>query len=185
VVLIALVVAIVPACGGKRDVPGALARLATNVLRSSSVRKYRSFTRHKVADRDSIPVMEGKPLSAARERRPADRDPVLCFVDTGGSEPRPRVLVERLLYARGLLQASAALAPRFLLGDCAAAHHIVLPSARTGIAAAERLGSFGFQVEPWLDPPGLRFVLSSAHTEAEIHALLVAITMVVREVTRR
>lgn len=129
--------------------------------------------------------MEGKPPCTARQRRVADPDPVLCFVDTGAGEPRPRVLVERLLYARGLLQSSAALAPRFLLGDCAAAHHIVLPSARIGIVAAERLNSFGFQVEPWLDPPGLRFVLSSAHTEAEIYALLVAITMVVREVTRR
>ena len=127
--------------------------------------------------------MEGKPSPAACDRGSAcgDPDPVLSFVETGRVEQRPRLLVERLLYARGLLQANAVLAPRFLLGDCAAAHHIVLGGAMTGQIAVERLMTFGFRVAPSIDPPGIRFTVSSSHSEAEIRALLVAITIVVRE----
>lgn len=109
-----------------------------------------------------------------------DRDPVLCFVETGEPEPRPRLLVDRLLYARVLLQANEVLAPRFELGDCAAAHHIVLGGG-VGLAATERLMMYGFRVEPSGAPPGIRFFLSSSHSEAEIRALIIAITSVVRE----
>lgn len=111
----------------------------------------------------------------------ADADPVLSFVETGDLEPRPRLLVDRLLYARVLLQANVVLAPRFQLGECAAAHHIVLGGAGAGLAATERLITYGFRVEPSIAPPGIRFFLSSSHSEAEIRALLIAITMVVRE----
>lgn len=130
--------------------------------------------------------MDGKPPTTARDGQSAcvDPDPVLSFVETGGLEPRPRLLVERLLYARVLLQANVVLAPRFLLGDCAAAHHIVLGGASLGLAATERLMTYGFRVEPSTAPPGIRFVLSSLHTEAEIRALLVAITIVVRELSK-
>jgi hypothetical protein len=109
-----------------------------------------------------------------------DPDPVLSFVETGDPEPRPRLLVDRLLYARVLLHANAVLAQRFQLGDCAAAHHIVL-SVGAGLVATERLLTYGFRVEPSVDPPGIRFFLSSSHSQAEIRALLVAITIVVRE----
>lgn len=108
-------------------------------------------------------------------------DPVVSFVEPGELDPRPRLLVDRLLYARVLLQANAVLAPWFQLGDCAAAHHIVLGGAGAGLAATERLITYGFRVEPSIDPPGIRFFLSSSHSEAEIRALLLAITMVVRE----
>jgi hypothetical protein len=125
--------------------------------------------------------MDDKP-PAVRDGRifRIDPDPVLSFVESGDLEPRPRLLVDRLLYARVLLQANAVLAPRFQLGDCAAAHHIVL-GAGAGLAATERLMTYGFRVEPAIDPPGIRFFLSSSHSEAEIRALLVAITIVVRE----
>jgi hypothetical protein len=109
-----------------------------------------------------------------------DPDPVLSFVETGELEPRPRLLVDRLLYARVLLQANGVLADRFELGDCAAAHHIVM-GAGAGLAATERLLAYGFRVEPSVAPPGIRFFLSSSHSEAEIRALLVALTIVVRE----
>jgi hypothetical protein len=127
--------------------------------------------------------MEGKSPTEAGERHAVciDCDPVLCFLPPDGLEPAPRRLVERLLYARGLLQANPVLAPRFRLGDCAAAHHILLGTAMAGVATADRLMSFGFRVEPLADPPGIRFFLSSSHTEAEIRALLVAITIAVRE----
>ena len=127
--------------------------------------------------------MEGKSPSQAGEGQAfcIGCDPVLCFLQPDDLEPAPRRLVERLLYARGLLQSNPVLAPRFLLGDCAAAHHIVLGSAMAGVAAADRLMSFGFRVEPSTGPPGIRFFLSSSHTEAEIRALLVAITIAVRE----
>jgi hypothetical protein len=127
--------------------------------------------------------MEGRPTRARDGKIGRDPEPVFSFVETGVLEPRPRLLVDRLLYARGLLQASAVLAPRFLLGECAAAHHIVIGSAATGFVAAERLLSYGFRVEPWIDPPGLRFFLSSSHSDAEIRALLVAIAIVVRELS--
>jgi hypothetical protein len=127
--------------------------------------------------------MGGKPWTSARDPRivGVECDPVLCFAEADPLEPWPRLLVHRLLYARAVLQANPVLAPRFRLGDCAAAHHIVLGSAMAGVAAADRLMSFGFRVEPSTDPPGIRFLLSSSHTEAEIRALLVAITIVVRE----
>lgn len=112
-----------------------------------------------------------------------DCDPVLCFAESDRSDPRPRLLVDRLLYTRALLQANPVLAPRFQLGACAAAHHIVLGSAMTGVATADRLMAFGFRVEPSADPPGIRFVVSSSHSEAEIRALLVAITIAVRELS--
>ena len=129
--------------------------------------------------------MDGKPPTTTREGQPGrpDPDPVLSFVDTGGLEPQPRLLVERLLFARGLLQANLVLAPKFMLGECAAAHHIVLGGAATGVIAAERLLTYGFQVEPSREPPGIRFVLASSHSEAEIRALLIAITIVVRELS--
>ena len=129
--------------------------------------------------------MEGKSPTRAGERQTAciDCDPVLCFAQPDELDPAPRRLVERLLYARGLLQANPVLGPRFVLGECAAAHHIVLGSAMAGVAAADRLMSFGFRVEPSTDPPGIRFFLSSSHTEAEIRALLVAITIAVRELS--
>jgi hypothetical protein len=131
-------------------------------------------------------MMDGNPPRPAHGRpiAPGDLEPVLNFVETGGPETRPRVLVDRLLYARGLLQANPVLARRFRLGECAADHHIVLGNAATGFTAAERLATFGFLVEPSIEPPGIRFFLSSAHSEAEIYALLVAITVVVRELTR-
>lgn len=129
--------------------------------------------------------MDGRSQTTARDRQPAsaDPDPVLSFVATDELDPAPRQLVERLLYARGLLQASVVLAPRFLLGECAAAHHIVLGDRATAGAAAERLRAYGFQVEPQRSPAGIRFCLSSRHSEAEIRALLIAITIVVRQLT--
>lgn len=126
--------------------------------------------------------MEGKP-SPVRQGPTAsvDCDPILCFANTDRPDPRPRLLVDRLLYVRALLQANPVLAPRFQLGACAAAHHIVLGNAMAGVATADRLMAFGFRVEPLTDPPGIRFLVSSSHSEAEIHALLVAITIAVRE----
>ncbi|TMQ20397.1 MAG: hypothetical protein E6J90_01925 [Deltaproteobacteria bacterium] len=110
-----------------------------------------------------------------------DGEPVFSFIETAVLDPHPRLLVERLLFARALLQANAVLGPRFVLGECAAAHHIVLGNAATGFAAADRLMTYGFRVEPSLDPPGIRLFLASWHSEAEIRALLVAITIVIRE----
>jgi hypothetical protein len=129
--------------------------------------------------------MEGNPLTSARDRTVAsiDCDPVLCFAETDPPDPRPRVLVDRLLYARALLEASPVLAPRFRLGDCAAAHHIVLGNTMAGVAVADRLLAFGFRVASSADPPGIRFLVSSSHSEPEIRALLVAITIAVRELT--
>lgn len=127
--------------------------------------------------------MEGEPLTAARPGPTVrvDCDPVLCFAESDPPDPRPRLLVDRLLHARALLQSNPVLAPRFQLGACAAAHHIVLGNAMIGVATADRLMAFGFRVEPSADPPGIRFFVSSSHSEAEIHALLVAITIAVRE----
>jgi hypothetical protein len=127
--------------------------------------------------------MEGKLPTSTCDRpiTSVDCDPILCFAETDRPEPRPRVLVDRLLYARALLEANPLLAPRFQLGDFAAAHHIVLDSAMIGVAVAARLMRFGFRVEPAGDPPGIRFFVSSSHDEAEIRALLVAITIAVRE----
>jgi len=127
--------------------------------------------------------MEGKPSLPVRHcpNVGVDCDPVLCFAESDRPDPRPRVLVDRLLYARALLQSNPVLAPRFQLGACAAAHHIVMGNAMIGVATADRLMSFGFRVEPSTDPPGIRFFVSSSHSEAEIHALLVAITIAVRE----
>ena len=127
--------------------------------------------------------MSGTPPTSGRDRRIAsvEPDPILSFVETGAVEPHPRLLVDRLLYARALLQSNTVLAPRFHLGECAAAHHVVLADAAAGRAATERLISYGFRVEPWVDPPGIRFFLSSSHAKAEIRSLLVALTMVVRE----
>jgi hypothetical protein len=129
--------------------------------------------------------MDGKSPIMERDRR-RDRvepDPILSFVETGELEPRPRLLVDRLLYARTLLQTSGALAPRFALGYCAAAHHIVLGSAAASGFAVERLLAYGFRVEPSSAPPGILFFLSSSHAEAEIRALLVAIVIVIRELS--
>ena len=95
-----------------------------------------------------------------------DRDPVFSFVESGVPDPDPRLLVDRLLYARVLLQANTVLAPRFLLGECAAAHHIVLGDAQAGVVATDRLRGYGFLVEPWTGPPGIRFVLSSTPLRA-------------------
>ena len=126
--------------------------------------------------------MEGKPSPVRQGPTVSvDCDPILCFADTDRPDPRPRLLVDRLLYVRALLQANPVLAPRFQLGACAAAHRIMLGNAMTGVATADRLMSFGFRVEPSTDPPGIRFFVSSSHSEAEIHALLVAITIAVRE----
>lgn len=127
--------------------------------------------------------MEGKPPTAACDRHCVgiECEPVLCFLETDSPEPRPRVLVDRLLFARALIDANPVLAPRFRLGDYAAVHHIVLDTAMTGVAVADRLMSFGFRVEPATAPPGIQFFLSSSHTEPEIRALLVAITIAVRE----
>jgi hypothetical protein len=127
--------------------------------------------------------MEGKPPTAACDCpiTSVDCDPILCFAEGDQPDPRPRVLVDRLLHARALLDANPLLAPRFRLGNFAAAHHIVLGSAMTGVAVADRLMAFGFRVEASTDPPGIRFCLSSSHDAAEIRALLVAITIAVRE----
>ena len=129
--------------------------------------------------------MDGKPPPPARDDQTArgEPDPIVSFVESDSPEEHPRLLVERLLYARTLLQANVVLAPRFQLGDCAAAHHIVFGSAGTARAVTERLRIYGFRVEPWTAPPGIRFFLSSSHTEPEIRALLIAITIVVREHT--
>lgn len=124
--------------------------------------------------------MDGKP-PAVRDGQILGTEPVSSFVETGELEPRPRLLVDRLLYARFLLQANEVLAPRFELGDCAAAHHIVLGAAGAGLAVTERLITHGFRVEPSIAPPGIRFFLSSSHSEAEIRGLLIAITTVLRE----
>jgi hypothetical protein len=128
-------------------------------------------------------MMSGNQPSAGRGEHllGVEPDPILSFVETGDLEPHPRLLVDRLLYARMLLSGNAVLAPRFVLGECAAAHHIMLDDAAAGAAAFERLLAYGFRVEPWADPAGIRFFLSSSHARAEIRALLVAITMVVRE----
>lgn len=127
--------------------------------------------------------MEGTPSTPVRHDPTVsvDCEPILCFAETDRPDSRPRLLVDRLLYARALLQANPVLATRFQLGACAAAHHIVLGSAMTGVATVDRLMTFGFRVELSTDPPGIRFFVSSSHSEAEIHALLVAITIAVRE----
>jgi hypothetical protein len=142
----------------------------------------RSFSRH-IFRNPRFQGMEGNPPTSARDRTVAsvDCDPVLCFAETDPPDPRPRVLVGRLLHARALLGASPVLASRFRLGDCAAAHHIVLGNAMTGVVLADRLMAFGFRVEPSADPPGIRFFVTSSHSEAEIRALLVAIAIAVRE----
>jgi len=129
--------------------------------------------------------MADKPAGTARDDGSATvaSDPIIGFVETGLEEPRPRLLVDRLLYARMLLQASPVLSPRFVLGDCAAAHYIVLDSAGAGFAVLERLLTFGFRVEPSFEPPGIRFFLSSWHSNVEIRALLIAITLAVRELS--
>jgi hypothetical protein len=111
----------------------------------------------------------------------ADSDPIVSFLETGAPEPRPRLLVERLLYTWSLLQSSPVLGPRFVLGDCAAAHHIVLGGTATSLAATDRLWRYGFRVEPSATPRGIRFFVSSSHTEAELRALVIATTIVVRE----
>jgi hypothetical protein len=113
----------------------------------------------------------------------ADPDTIVSFLETGSPELRPRLLVARLLYARALLQANRVLAPRFVLGDCAAAHHIVLDGIATSLEATDRLKDYGFRVAPSNTPPSIRFFLSSWHAEAEIRALLIAITVVVRELS--
>jgi hypothetical protein len=118
---------------------------------------------------------------------PADREvriapePILSFVETGRAEVHPRLLVARLLYARSLICASPALELRFRLGDCAAAHHFVLGDPASGLAAAARLLDHGFRVEAWRAPGGIRCFVSSAHSEAEIRALLTAVAIVIRE----
>jgi hypothetical protein len=122
----------------------------------------------------STPVRHGPTASV-------ECDPVMCFAESDRPDSQPRLLVDRLLYTRALLQANPVLAPRFQLGACAAAHHIVLGNAMLGVATADRLMAFGFRVEPSTDPPGIQFFVSSSHSEAEIHALLVAITIAVRE----
>jgi hypothetical protein len=129
--------------------------------------------------------MMGKPPTMSRDGSlpRADSDPILSFVETGTLEQRPRLLVDRLLYARALLQSNVVLAPRFQLGECAAAHHILLGSAATAATAADRLLTFGFQLDASASPPSLRFFLTSSHSEGEIRALLVAITMVIRELS--
>jgi hypothetical protein len=140
---------------------------------------FRGIFRRTIVD----PGMEGK-LSIPVRHGPTfgvDCDPILCFADTDRPDPRPRLLVDRLLYTRALLQTNPVLAPRFQLGACAAAHHIALGNAMIGVAAADRLMAFGFRVEPSTAPSGIRFFVSSSHSEAEIHALLVAITIAVRE----
>src|SRR5690348_3413954 len=127
--------------------------------------------------------MSRNPPSLGRDGRSAlvEPDPILSFVETGASEPHPRLLVDRLLYARAMLQSNTVLAPRFILGECAAAHHIVLRDAAAGRAAVARLVRYGFRVEPWVDPPGIRFFVSSWHSKSEIRSLLVAIAIAVRE----
>jgi 7-keto-8-aminopelargonate synthetase-like enzyme len=128
--------------------------------------------------------MDGTFSITIRGRRSADPEPVVSFVEANRNEPQPRLLVERLLYARALLRANQVLAPRFALGDCAAAHHIQLDGAAAALAATDRLMTYGFRVAPSNAPPGIRFSLRSSHTEAEIHALLDAITSVVRELSQ-
>lgn len=125
--------------------------------------------------------MDGNFSITIRGGRDGNPDPVVSFLQTDGGEPRPKLLVERLLYARALIQASPVLGPRFVLGDCAADHHILLGSTAMILAATDRLVRFGFRVAPSSAPPGIRFFVSSSHSEAEIRALLIAITVVVRE----
>jgi hypothetical protein len=126
--------------------------------------------------------MEGKLIAASgRPIAGVDCDPIVCFAEGDRPDPRPRILVDRLLYARALLGAHPLLAPRFRLGDFAAAHYILFDSAMTGVAVADRLMAFGFRVEPSAEPPGIRFFVSSSHAEAEIRALLVAIAIAIRE----
>jgi hypothetical protein len=140
------------------------------------------FLRHRGRGSASTSLMSGNPTSG-RDRRIAsvEPDPILSFVETGALEPQPRLLVDRLLYARALIQQNPVLAPRFFLGECAAAHHIAFADAAAGRAAVARLITYGFRVEPWVEPPGVRFFLSSWHTKPEIRSLLVALTMVTRE----
>jgi len=114
-----------------------------------------------------------------------DPEPMVSFLDPRVPEAQPRLLVKRLLYARTLIQANPVLAPRFQLGDCAAAHHIVLGTTAIGLVAAERLRLCGLRVQPSIAPPGLRFVLSSSHSEAQIEALMVALMVVVGELSGR
>ena len=66
-----------------------------------------------------------------------------------------------------------------------ACDHIVLGTAAIGHVAAERLRLCGHRVQPSTTPPGIRFVLSSTHTEAQIESLLVAIMVVVGELSGR
>ncbi len=128
-------------------------------------------------------MMEGRSLTPARARPIvcADADPIVSFIESGDPEPQPRLLVARLLYTWRLLQASSVLGPRFVLGDCAAAHHIVLGGPVTSLAATDRLRCYGFRVEPSASPRSIRFFVSSSRTEAEIRALIIATTIVVRE----
>src|SRR4051812_35770210 len=112
--------------------------------------------------------MDETTSTTTRVRRSVGTNPdtLVSFIETGIPEPHPRLLVDRLLYTRGLLQANRVLAPRFVLGDCAAAHHIVVDGIATCLEATDRLMGFGFRVAPSNAPPSIRFVLSSSHTEA-------------------
>jgi hypothetical protein len=158
------------------------ARRALEIQRDLGwLRDWCSFLRH-ISAGLRLSSVEGNHMSSARDHHSAgEPELVVSFVEPGVLDPFPRQLVDRLLYARALLQANTVLAPRFLLGDCAAAHHIILGGGGAGTMAAERLLSYGFLVEPWSDPLGIRFFLSSSHSKAEIRALLVALTIVVRE----
>jgi hypothetical protein len=109
-----------------------------------------------------------------------ERDPDrLSFIDTGELDPLPGQLVGRLLLARSLLHANVTLSARLAPGDSTAAHLIVLDDPDDVPYAVERMGGHGFRIDPCTS--AIAFTVRSSHSEEAIRALIVALTIVIRE----
>lgn len=122
-----------------------------------------------------VPVTDGQIAFAALE--------VVSFLHTGELDPYPQQLVDRLLLARSLLHASVTMSPRLAVGHSAAAHLIVLEDVATAIVASERLVTHGFRLDVISEPPALCFTVRSSHDDDVIRALIIALTIVVRELS--
>lgn len=114
-------------------------------------------------------------MAALREPEPD----LVSFVDTGELDPLPGQLVGRLLYARSLLHANVTLSSRLAPGDSTAGHLIVLDDPGDVPYAVERMGRHGFRIDPCTS--AIAFTVRSSHSEDLIRALVIALTIVVRE----